>query len=70
MLSLAELLIKLTDSKSIIRFEKSSDLEYLSDNPQRRCPDLSKIKTILGFKPKMSLNDGLINTFNYYKSEL
>jgi UDP-glucuronate decarboxylase len=70
MLSLAELLIKLTDSKSIIRFEKSSDLEYLSDNPQRRCPDLNKIKSILGFEPKVALEQGLINTYNYYKSEI
>ena len=70
MYNLAKLLIDLTGSESIIKFEKSIDIEYLSDNPQRRCPDLNKIKSILGFKPKMTLNEGLLNTFNYYKSEL
>ncbi len=38
-------------------------------NAKRRCPDISKIKKI-GYKPKISLKEGLIKTFNWYKKDL
>jgi len=36
-----------------IRFEKNADIEYLSNNPNRRCPDISKAGKELGFEPKI-----------------
>ena len=53
------------DSKII--FKKNSDRSYLTDNPQRRCPDLTKSRLNLGYKPKVSLNDGLLKTLLWYK---
>ena len=38
---------------------------YPSDEPQRRCPDLIKAKTHLNYKPKVKLEDGLINFLNW-----
>ncbi len=40
---------------------------YPSDEPQRRCPDLTKAKTHLNYKPKVKLEDGLINFLNWAK---
>lgn len=44
----------------------SSDREYLTDNPQRRCPDISKAQTKLGYKPSVSLDQGLLKTLAWY----
>lgn len=37
----------------------SDDLNYITDNPQRRCPDLSKARSILGYHPEISLAEGM-----------
>lgn len=42
-----------------IVFKTHPDKHYLTDNPQRRCPDISKAKNLLGFSPKMDLRDGI-----------
>ena len=42
-----------------IKFEVHEDKEYLTDNPQRRCPNIEKAIKILGFEPKMKLEDGI-----------
>tara|TARA_B100000579_G_C22806836_1_gene842983 strand:+ start:408 stop:1466 length:1059 start_codon:yes stop_codon:yes gene_type:complete len=38
---------------------------YPSDEPQRRCPDISKAKLQLSFQPKVSLDEGLVKFFNW-----
>jgi UDP-glucuronate decarboxylase len=50
-----------------IEFGKSPDKDYLTDNPQRRCPDLTKARTLLNYQPRVSLKAGLIKTFAWYK---
>ena len=42
---------------------------YGSD-PQRRCPDISRARTLLGWEPKVSLEDGLIRTLAYFKEKM
>lgn len=42
--------------------------DALQDDPLRRCPDISKAKNLLGFKPKVTLEEGLAKTVEYYKS--
>lgn len=49
---------------------KSSDKEYLTDNPQRRCPNINKAKEELGFDPEVSLDKGLLNILHWYKENL
>lgn len=46
----------------------SGDQDYLTDNPQRRCPEITKAREELDFEPKMSLNDGLRRTLIWYRS--
>ena len=40
-------------------YEISNDKHYLTDNPQRRCPDLTRARTLLGYDPKISVSDGV-----------
>jgi len=52
----------LTDSKSPIVFK-----ELPQDDPKQRKPDITRIKTILQWEPKISLNEGLKKTINWFK---
>ena len=33
----------------------------------RRCPDISKLKQLTGFKPRVNLEEGLQKTYDWYK---
>lgn len=55
----------LTNSKSEIIFKHEA-----IDDPQQRRPDISKAEKYLGWKPKTKLEDGLLETINYFDSIL
>lgn len=59
MISLAERIIQLTDSKSKIVF-----LDLPSDDPKQRKPDISRVRKEINWEPKVSLRDGLIQTIS------
>lgn len=42
---------------------------YPAGEPMRRCPDLTKIKTEVGYKPKIDLETGLKKSIVWFKSE-
>lgn len=48
---------------------KSYPLHYPAGEPQRRCPDLTKIKTELGYVPKIDLRSGLKKSLEWFKAE-
>lgn len=50
--------------------KKSYDQEYLTDNPNRRCPQISKAKKELGYNPQITLDEGLTNTLLWYKGNI
>ncbi len=64
-LQFAKLVIKLTGSSSKIRFVKRP-----IDDPERRRPDIGKAKKILGWQPKVSLEEGLKRTIEFYKKKI
>jgi UDP-glucuronate decarboxylase len=64
---LAELVIQTTGARIKIEKQQSEDSQYLTDNPQRRCPDLSKSRLMLGYSPKVGLVEGLARMFEFYK---
>ena len=70
MLELANKSIEVSKKALNVEYKKSEDLEYLSDNPLRRCPNIDKAKKLLNFKPKISLLDGLNRTYKYYLSNI
>jgi nucleoside-diphosphate-sugar epimerase len=47
--------------------QASDDPHYLTDNPQRRCPDLTRARNLLGYAPRISLADGLSRTWDWYQ---
>jgi len=62
-IDLADKVKELTNSKSEIVF---GDLP--PDDPTQRQPDISKAKRLLGWEPKVSVDEGLLKTIEYYKS--
>lgn len=65
---LAELMARLAGPPSLpVEFRTSTDPDYLADNPQRRCPDLTKLRTRLGWRPEVGLADGLDRTLRSYR---
>jgi nucleoside-diphosphate-sugar epimerase len=46
--------------------QRSKDRDYLTDNPIRRCPDISKARDQLGYNPSVSLEKGLSRTLIWY----
>ena len=62
-IDLAKLVKELTGSNSEIVFEPLPE-----DDPLQRRPDITKAKNLLGFEPKVLLEDGLRKTIEYFKS--
>lgn len=61
-LDLAERIRELTGSKSEIRFDALPQ-----DDPRQRQPDISLAKELLGWEPKVSLEEGLRKTIDYFE---
>ena len=65
-LELAEMIIKLTKSKSKITYNPLPE-----DDPVRRLPDISLAKKLLNnWEPKVQLEEGIIRTIEYFKKIL
>ena len=65
MLELAEKVIKLTSSKSTLKYESLP-----ADDPKQRCPDISLAKKMLDWSPRVPLEEGLKRTIPYYRQLL
>jgi dTDP-glucose 4,6-dehydratase len=40
------------------------------DDPKQRCPDITKAKRILGWQPKINLEEGLRLTYDYFRQKV
>ncbi len=65
MIELAEAVLKLAGSKS-----KLVRLPLPADDPKQRQPDITKARNILGWEPKVQLEDGLKETISYFRKLL
>lgn len=65
MSQLASIILDLTGSKSRIVHQPLPQ-----DDPKQRQPDISKAQNLLGWKPTMTLKDGLIKTIVYFEDLL
>jgi UDP-glucuronate decarboxylase len=61
---------KFFDYSGQIIYKASVDVNYLVDNPNRRCPDLNKARNTLGYYPKISLEDGLFRSLLWYRENM
>ena len=46
--------------------KESRDKDYLVDNPNRRCPQITKARTELGYSPGITLDEGLERSLIWY----
>jgi dTDP-glucose 4,6-dehydratase len=60
---LAEEIIELTQSKSKITYHPLP-----IDDPKQRCPDITKAKELLDWSPKVTRENGLMKTVEYFKT--
>jgi UDP-glucuronate decarboxylase len=47
----------------------SAETDYLVDNPQRRCPVISKARTEVGYAPRVTLEEGLSRSLRWYAEQ-
>lgn len=64
MIELAELVLKLTGSKSKLVFQPLP-----SDDPKQRKPDISRAQKELGWNPTIPLEEGLKRTIAYFQTQ-
>src|SRR5256886_16846358 len=60
--AIARTIIRMTGSKSQIVFRPLPE-----DDPKVRQPDITRARTILGWEPKVSLEEGLTKTLEYFR---
>ena len=63
-LKFARLVITLTGAKSKITFKPLPQ-----DDPRKRQPNISKAKRLLNWEPKIELEQGLLKTIDYFKTQ-
>jgi dTDP-glucose 4,6-dehydratase len=64
-LQFAERIKALTGSKSDVAFRPLP-----VDDPKVRQPDITRAKAILGWEPRVGLDDGLRQTIEYFRQKL
>jgi len=62
---MARLIIKMTGSKSQLVFKPLP-----TDDPKVRKPDITRARTLLGWEPKVSLEEGLTSTIDYFRTKM
>lgn len=65
MLQFAETVKKATGSSSEIEFKPLPQ-----DDPKQRQPDITRARTILGWEPQVSLEDGMARTIEYFRGRV
>jgi len=64
-LQIAEIVKQLVGSRSKIVFESLPP-----DDPERRCPDVSKATQVLGWSPQVPLEEGLPRTIEWFRKKM
>jgi dTDP-glucose 4,6-dehydratase len=62
---IARTIIRLTGSKSTIVYRPLPE-----DDPKVRQPDITRARTLLGWEPKVGLEEGLIKTLEYFRTKV
>ena len=62
---IAETIIKMTGSSSKIVYRPLP-----TDDPKQRRPDITRARTLLGWEPKVQLDEGLVKTIEYFRTKV
>ena len=52
--------------KGKVTYRESRESNYLTDNPDRRCPDISKARSQLNYNPEITVEDGVQRSLEWY----
>lgn len=50
-----------------VQYAVSDDADYLTNNPQRRCPNISKAKSVLDYNPSIYVEEGVERFLRFIK---
>jgi dTDP-glucose 4,6-dehydratase len=64
-IDLARLVLDLTRSRSTLVHRPRPE-----DDPTRRCPDISRARTLLGWEPRVPLREGLTQTLDWFAARI
>jgi len=53
--------------KGEVKFEIPEDKEYMTDNPNRRCPNIDKARNILDYNPSIYVDEGIGRYLQFLK---
>ncbi len=62
---IAETIIRMTGSKSKMIYRPLP-----TDDPKQRRPDITRARTLLGWEPKVQLEEGLVKTIEYFRKKV
>ena len=60
LIDLAQIVLRITNSKSELVFQTLPE-----DDPKRRCPDITRAKTLLGWEPRVGIEEGISRTADW-----
>jgi dTDP-glucose 4,6-dehydratase len=63
--AIARMIIRLTGSKSTLVYRPLPE-----DDPKVRQPDITRARTLLGWEPKVGLEEGLTKTLEYFRTKV
>lgn len=55
--------------KGRVVYTKSDEIDYMTDNPNRRCPVIKKARTELGYSPRIEIEEGVRRYLQFLKSQ-
>jgi nucleoside-diphosphate-sugar epimerase len=62
---IATTIIRMTGSKSKLVYKPLP-----VDDPKQRRPDITRARTLLGWEPKVNLEEGLTKTLEYFRKKV
>lgn len=68
-LQLAQIISQLFGRQEVVRVKSSAHPAHLLGAPARACPDLTKIRRLLNYQPRVGLVEGLERTIAWHKQQ-
>ena len=58
---------EILDYQGEVKYQVSEDKDYLTNNPQRRCPCIDKARKVLGYAPDITVEEGVRRFLTFIK---